>query len=307
MVSVFKHADSLRVELSVDDIKLAEWAASETDLARRELRQAIHLILRAIAQDKSLAPIMIMKGGILLAIRYQSSRFTTDVDFSTPRHLQDIDLPSLLMDIQRALLPVSAANDYGLALSLQSHKINPPNRPEVSFPTLQLKIGYANRLNPNAMRRFLLKQAPKTIQIDYSFNEWVSEFEAQNVDGGVLNMYAYHDLIAEKLRSVLQQPIRERARFQDIYDLFLLVEGTTPTGEDKQAILEKLHAACADRKVPLFKYALRQQDVIEYSKKEYGTIAALIKDPPKFDLAYRVVQEFFEDLPWSDDEIDKSS
>ena len=290
----------------MDDIKLAEWTSNETDPARRELRQAIHLVLRAIAQDKSLAPLMIMKGGILLAIRYKSSRFTTDVDFSTTHHLQEIDLQSLLADIQHALAPVSAANDYGLALALQSHKINPPNRPDVSFPTLQLKIGYASRLNKNEMRRFALKQAPKTIQIDYSFNEWVSEIEAQNVDGGVLNMYAYHDLIAEKLRSVLQQPIRDRARFQDVYDLFLLVEGTTPTSEDKQAVLEKLHAACADRKVPLFKYALRQEDVIEYSKKEYGTIAALIKNPPKFDLAYRIVQEFFEDLPWSDEKISTS-
>lgn len=287
----------------MDDIKLEEWAASEADLTRREFRQAIHLILRAIAQDRSLAPLMIMKGGILLAIRYKSSRFTTDVDFSTPHQLQEIDLQSLLTDVQQALVPVSAENDYGLALALQSHKINPPNRPDVSFPTLQLKIGYASRLNPREMRRFALKQAPKTIQIDYSFNEWVSEIEAQNVDGGVLNMYAYHDLIAEKLRSVLQQPIRDRARFQDIYDLYLLVEGTMPTSQDKHAVLEKLHAACVDRKVPLFKYAFRQEEVIEYSKKEYGTIAALIKNPPTFDLAYRVVQEFFEGLPWSDDEI----
>ena len=287
----------------MNDVKLAEWVLSETDPGRKEFRQAIHLILRAIAQDQSLSPVMIMKGGILLAIRYKSSRFTTDVDFSTPQHLQQIDLPLFFKAVQSALASVSAANDYGLALALQSHKINPPNRPDVSFPTLQLKIGYANRLNANEMRRFTLKQSPKTIQIDYSFNEWVSEIEAQNVDGGVLSMYAYHDLIAEKLRSVLQQPIRDRARFQDIYDLFLLVEGTTPTDEDKQAVFEKLHAACMDRKVPLFKHALRQEEVLKYSKQEYSTIAALIKNPPDFDIAYRVVQDFFEDLPWPDGEI----
>lgn len=287
----------------MDHLRLAEWAASETDPTRREFRQAVHLVLRAIAGAKTLAPFMIMKGGILLAIRYHSSRFTKDVDFSTSRALQEVDLPGLLKDIEDAIAPVSADNDYGLALLLQSYKINPANKPDAAFPTLQLKIAYASKSNGGEMRRLALKQAPRAIQIDYSFNEWVSEVESQTVDGGILNMYAYHDLIAEKLRSVLQQPIRERARFQDIYDLHLLIEGTTPTHEDKQAVLEKLRMASSDRNVPIFKLALRQDAVIEYSKKEYSSIAEQITDPPKFEISYRTVQEFFESLPWAANEI----
>lgn len=279
--------------------RLAEWVAEETDPDRRSFRQAMHLILRAIATSKALSPFMIMKGGILLAIRYHSSRFTRDVDFSTSTPIQQVDVPLLLKNIEISLLPVSAENEYGLALALQSHKINPSNQPEVSFPTLQLKIAYAKRSAPREMKKFQLKQAPHIIQIDYSFNEWVSETESQPVDGGILNMYAYHDLIAEKLRSTLQQPIRERARFQDIYDLFLLVNGTTPTTDDKQKILDKLHSASLDRDVPLHKLGMRQPEVIEYSQHEYSTIAPLINDPPKFGTAYRVVREFYESLPWS--------
>lgn len=282
----------------MDNIKLAEWAAAETDPARKSFRQAMHLILRAIATSEALSPFMIMKGGILLAIRYHSSRFTKDVDFSTSRHLQQVDVPVLLKNVESSLFPISAENEYGLALSLQSHKINPPNRPEVSFPTLQLKVGYANRFNAAEMKKIQLGQAPRTIQIDYSFNEWVSETEAQSVDGGILNMYAYHDLIAEKIRSTLQQPIRDRARFQDIYDLYLLLEGTNPTEDDKQKILEKLHAASLDRGVPIHKLAMRDPAVIEYSQREYSTIAPLITNPPEFSTAYRIVREFFENLPW---------
>lgn len=282
----------------MNNIKLAEWAAKETDPARRSFRQAMHLILRAIATSQALSPFMIMKGGILLAIRYHSSRFTKDVDFSTPTPIQEVDVPLLLKDIERSLFAIGAENEYGLALALQSHKINPSNRPDVSFPTLQLKIAYANKSSSGEMKKIQLGQASKTIQIDYSFNEWLSETESQSVDGGTLNMYAYHDLIAEKIRSTLQQPIRERPRFQDIYDLFLLLEGTTQTEDDKHKILDKLYSASSARGVPIFKLAMRQPEVIEYSQREYGTIAPLITNPPEFGAAYRVVREFYESLPW---------
>lgn len=283
----------------MDQIRLAEWAAEETDPTRRSFRQAMHLILRAIATSEALSPFMIMKGGILLAIRYHSSRFTKDVDFSTTTPMQQVDVPLLLQNIEKSLLLASTDNEYGLALILQSHKINPSNRPEAYFPTLQMQVAYAKRSAAGEIKKLHLGQAPRTIQIDYSFNEWVSETEAQSLEGGTLNMYAYHDLIAEKLRSTLQQPLRNRARFQDIYDLFLLVAGTTPTDDDKQTILDKLHSASLARGVPLHKLGMRQPEVIEYSQREYSTIAPLIKNPPEFGTTYRVVREFYESLPWS--------
>ena len=51
--------------------------------ALREFRQAIHLILAAIESDAELRRGMVMKGGILMALRYRSPRFTRDIDFST--------------------------------------------------------------------------------------------------------------------------------------------------------------------------------------------------------------------------------
>lgn len=283
----------------MNSLDVEKWVNEESDRDRKEFRSAVHLIIRAIATSKSLSPFMIMKGGILLAIRYHSPRFTKDVDFSTPSRLQEVNIEELLANIKEALEIVGADNDYGIAVSLQSHKINPPNRPEVSFPTLQLKIGFASRSDARQLQRLTAKQSPKIVQIDYSFNEWISEVETNEVDGGALKMYPYHDLIAEKIRSVLQQPIRERARFQDIYDLYLLLTSSTPTVDDCIIILEKIYAASKERKVPIFKEAMQQSEVIEYSKREYGTIAPLIGErPPSFDLAYQTVQDFFENLPW---------
>ena len=285
----------------MNSIDLPSWVESEVNPQRKIFRQSVHLVLRSIAQSKKLSPLMVMKGGILLAIRYNSPRFTTDIDFSTSRKIQDVAIPALLADIQSALAPVSADNEYGLALSVQSHVVKPPIRPNVSFPTLTIRIAFAKRSDRNQMARLQAKQAANTLEIDYSFNEWANSTEQQDIDGGALSIYAYHDLIAEKIRSVLQQPIRKRHRLQDIYDLCLLLEGATFSLDEKSIILQKLYAASDDRKVVLTREAMRNPEVINMSAAGYAeALPALIdSDPPAFEDSYKTVTDFFESLPWS--------
>lgn len=282
-------------------IDLAAWVDEELRPDRKGFRQAVQLVLRAIAQSPSLSAIMIMKGGLLLAIRYHSSRFTRDIDFSTSKRLQEFDVPMLLTGIGEALASVSADNEYAMALRLQSHEIKPPNRPGVNFPTLQMRIGYASRLEPRSLKRLETTGSTQVVQVDYSFNEWASGTEQQEVDGGHLLMYPFNDLVAEKLRSVLQQPVRGqgRPRYQDIYDLFLLL-GTSVQAEDKSIILTKLFEASRDRQVSVHKDALRDEQVIQLSREQYAIVLpGLVSGPlPDFEVAYAVVQEFFETLPW---------
>ena len=282
-------------------IDLTAWVDEELRPERKVLRQAVHLVLRAIAQSPNLSAVMIMKGGLLLAVRYHSSRFTRDIDFSTSKRFQEVDLPALLSMIAEALAPVSADNEHAMALRLQSHEIKPPNRPGVNFPTLQMRIGYASRLEPKSLKRLESTGSTQVVQVDYSFNEWASGREQQEIDGGHLLMYTFHDLVAEKLRSVLQQPIRGqgRPRYQDIYDIFLLL-GTPVDDGDKAVILVKLFEASKDRQVPLHKEAMRDEQVIMLSREEYVTVLPdmILGPPPDFDVAYTTVREFFESLPW---------
>jgi len=254
-------------------IDLTAWVDEELRPERKVFRQAVQLVLRAIAQSPSLSAVMIMKGGLLLAVRYHSSRFTRDIDFSTSKRLQEVDLPALLATIAEALTAVSADNEHAMALRLQSHEIKPPNRPGVNFPTLQMRIGYASRLEPKSLKRLESTGSTQVVQVDYSFNEWASGREQQEVDGGHLLMYTFHDLVAEKLRSVLQQPIRGqgRPRYQDIYDIFLLL-GTAVDDGDKAIILTKLFEASKDRQVHLHKEALRDEQVIKLSREQYASV-----------------------------------
>lgn len=284
-------------------INLPLWVEAEAEPERHVFRQAVHLVLRAIAQSEVLAPAMIMKGGILLAVRYRSTRYTRDIDFSTSQRFQQQVIPSLLTTIEEALVPVSADNEYGMALRLQSHQIKPPNRPDVSFPTLQLRIAYADRQSPGAMRRLVNKGAPSLVHVDYSFNEWVTDIEEHQVDGGTLRMYAFHDLIAEKLRSVLQQPVRNRERYQDIYDLNLLLNTADPVSSaDRASVLEKLIQASHGRLDTPSRFALRDPQIVQLSKRQYGSALPqmVASSLPPFDVAYTLVQDFYESLPWDD-------
>ena len=70
-------------EIEGYDIK--DWVEEASTTSNKEFRQAVHTILSAIASDSDLKANMILKGGILLAIRYKSHRFTTDIDFSTEK------------------------------------------------------------------------------------------------------------------------------------------------------------------------------------------------------------------------------
>ena len=75
------------------------------------------------------------------------------------------------------------------------------------------------------MQRLLAKQSPNVVEIDHSYNEAVLDVEVLKLtDGDQLQLYSLVNLMAEKFRSLLQQPSRQRNRRQDVYDLSLLLE-----------------------------------------------------------------------------------
>lgn len=284
-------------------INLASWVEEETDPARRSFRSAAQLVIRAIAQSTTLSPVMVMKGGTLMAIRYGSSRFTRDIDFSTTRKIENVDIEELLRDFSLAIETISADNEHGLALRLQSHVMQPSNNPKPTFPTLRIKIGYASRTSPRQLKRLSENGAADVVLVDYSFNEWDFSANIEEVDGGSISTYSFHDLIAEKLRSILQQPIRKRERFQDIYDVTLLLRCNTEiTQEDRARVLENLEKSVEGRSVPLERFAMRDPEIERLSKIGYEKHLPdqITGDLPPFHEAFAIVVEFFESLPWKD-------
>lgn len=228
------------MEYSIED-----WVANGP-ADRAEFRKAVHIVLHAISSSPYLKPKMVMKGGLLLGIRYQSSRYTEDIDFSTAEKLTAIDKNEFETELNESLQVASSELQYGVECRVQSCKIQP--RAEATFPSFNLKIGYANTSNSNAMKRLESGNSPNTVKIDYSFNEMTYQTDEIELEGEVINAYGVTDLIAEKLRSIIQQPYRKRNRRQDIYDVHFLLTSLSPlSSEEKLNVLSTLYKKCKDR------------------------------------------------------------
>lgn len=282
------------MEYSIED-----WVENGS-VDRAEFRKAVHIILHAISSSAYLKPKMVMKGGMLLGIRYQSSRYTEDIDFSTAEKLSEIDKEEFEEELNEALQVASDELPYGVKCKVQSCKIQP--KIDATFPSFNLKIGYANTNNANAIKRLEAGNSTNTVKIDYSFNEMTYQTDDIKLEDESITAYGITDLIAEKLRSIIQQPYRRRNRRQDVYDLhFLLTNLETLSSEEKLHILNTLYKKCEER-VPLediHKNTLEREDIKEMSRNEYDLLVDEVAgDLPDFENAYNEVKELYNSLPW---------
>jgi len=182
----------------------------------------------------------------------------------------------------------------------QNAKLNPKS-PEASFPTLQISIGYAPRSNPSHLRRLQAKQSSTKVQIDYSFDEAVFDVEILALeDGEQLKAYSLTNLLAEKYRSLLQQPIRRRTRRQDVFDIhMLLTRCAALSGIEQSRLLRQVIDSCKARGIAATQVAMTDALVREMARADYHGLADEIDEElPDFDSAYAMIQAFYEGLPW---------
>ncbi|MCO7036033.1 nucleotidyl transferase AbiEii/AbiGii toxin family protein [Pseudomonas carnis] len=280
------------------EMQIEQWVKN-SPLDQRGIRQATHLILKAISGSDELSARMVMKGGALLGLRYGSNRYTTDIDFSTDLRLAEISLEEFIGDFNDSLDVAEAELAYGMKCKLQSYKIQP--KAEGTFPTVKLKVAYAYKNDQAQMKRLENKGGTNLISIDYSFNEKTYNCEILEVDDGQLKVYGIFDLLAEKYRSILQQVVRERNREQDIYDVnYLLTTIEEPTVEDRYKILDSLFRKSEGKDVGEFLNAEGLDDprIKERSFERYGDLQATVKVLPDFEESYKRISDFYKSLPW---------
>lgn len=263
-----------------------------------EFREAVHVILSAITRDPDLRDSMVMKGGILMGIRYRSPRFTSDIDFSSEAGLADLDPETLRKKLDSGMALASTHFDYDIDCRVQSCKVNPPNRPEASFPSIDLRIGHAYK-GTTKHQRLMLGQSPSVVSIDLSLNERILEVDNLRIDGGEgLCAYSLNDLVAEKIRSLLQQVVRKRFRRQDVFDLHLLLSNERDQ-MDLAAILKSLREKSLARGIEVGIDSLENPEVRLRAKAEYHTLSdELAGQLPDFDKAYQLLIALYRSLPW---------
>jgi len=282
-------------------IKIQDWINQSTE--RVPFRQAVHTILVAITRSETLKANMIMKGGILLALGYESTRYTKDIDFSTAKTLKEFDLETFIQELKGALVEAVESLDYGLDCRVQSYKQKPP-KADATFPTIEISVGYAYKHDRNAHRRLTTKNSSNIVEIDYSLNEPSREVEIFEIEEGQqLKIYGFTELVAEKFRAILQQVVRNRRRRQDVYDLNFLLAHYPQAGDTaiKAKILDSLIDKSNSRGLTVTKNSLSDSEVIRLSREEYDLLASEIAEPlPDFDRLYSVIRDYYESLSWQD-------
>ncbi|CAA7627150.1 nucleotidyl transferase AbiEii/AbiGii toxin family protein [Magnetospirillum sp. UT-4] len=292
------------------DIDIAGWVGrAEPDPVLFLERQAAEIILNAIALAPELQESMLLKGGTLMGMAFDSPRQTADMDFSVTFAAADDVAGRLRNSFDRTLPRAAARLGYAdLVLKVQSVKYRPRKDgfAAMQAPALQMRIGYARRGSPQEAH-LQRGQCADAVQVDISFNEPV--FSAQVLrlvpDGTTVMAYSLIDMIAEKMRALLQQEVRnggrrDRGRRQDVYDIALLVEALPEDASLRAGILEALRRKCRARSIEPTPASMSAQEVKERARREWASLALEIGELPDFDDRFRIVEAFYRSLPWKE-------
>jgi len=287
----------------MENFDTEEWIDNAKSTQEKQFRMAVIIILHAITLNSILRLNMVIKGGILLAIKYNSDRYTRDIDFSTHikyEEFQEEEFKALLEEkLSESVLHFI---EYDIECKLQSFKTTPKPETNPTFPTIKIKIGYANKAKRNAIAKLNQGQAPNVVSIDYSFNEVTQKIDSiQLEDGKEIKAYSYTDLVAEKFRAILQQKVRrKKGRRQDLYDLYRLftIYGSL-RGIEAHHTLESLIIKSKSRDLEIDKTSIRDDVVIEKLRDQYDLLEDEIdSELPDFSTALELVSSEYESLPW---------
>ena len=282
------------------NVEIDEWINAAPDRGQKEFRQAVHIVIAAVAASPILPNHLVMKGGILLSIAHHGDRFTKDIDFSVSGAVADLPVETVIDELRVRLIESVEELEYDVDCRIQSHELRPPD-PKKNWPTLIMRVGYAPYSDRRRHSRLMLGQSPTVVRVECSYNESILFFEAlQFAPGRVINAYALVDVIAEKLRALIQQPVRDRFRRQDVYDLYkILKEYGEPSGDSSNQILESLKQKASSRNITVTKETLRSSEIKKRAAQDYHHLTPEIQGVlPPFEKAYKQVRLFYEGLPW---------
>jgi predicted nucleotidyltransferase component of viral defense system len=194
---------------------IASWSrANRTTTLQANIRFVEFVVLNCIASNPTTRRAMVLKGGNALRFAYQSPRSTKDLDFS----IAAIDIPDDA-DRIRGLLDDAlryAERRFNVKAKCQRVKRNPAS-PQATRPTYEITVGYQFP-HDAYFHSFDERNVPTVIPVEVSFNDLVCE-DCPWTGNESLRVCSLEDILAEKLRSLLQQKIRNRSRCQDVYDI----------------------------------------------------------------------------------------
>ena len=172
------------------------------------------VILNCVASHAITRQGMVLKGGNALRFAYQSPRSTKDLDFTADTVAIPDDADQLRVLLDKAL--AFAERRFNVKAKCQRVKRN-PKRPDATRPTYDIAVGYVLP-SDRYFHNFENRDVSTVIPLEVTINDLVCDTaEWEDIKG--LRVCSLEDIMAEKLRSLLQQKTRNRNRWQDVYDI----------------------------------------------------------------------------------------
>lgn len=247
------------------------------------------LTLRAVASSAFLRQRLVFKGGNALEFFYVDNRTTTDLDFSLLGAPGDLVVLKETLQSRLSTALERMDDGAGTVVRFQGIEQRPSgaNRTRVTF---RVRVAWAAP-DQTLQRQNLLsgRSGAQILDLDISINENVCAF-AETFIGDMpqpINVSTIEDIVAEKLRALLQQPIRRRTRSQDVLDIATI---SRLLDLDLTLVSRFLPEKCVDRDVEPSKSAFRDPEVRSRSATGYDYLKDTVRHTfIPFDEAWETV------------------
>src|SRR5699024_7143329 len=250
----------------------------------------------------------ILKGGNALKKVFHSPRASVDLDFTEKTVVSnesEVTLRQLLAEVVQELdenLQKLVRSSSFEALVIQRTEIKPVNVDYREHPAFEIKVGYSKRRDRN-------QPYPDVVKLEITLNDTVCEDEPYLIDGSELKVCSLNDIIAEKLRSLIQQKkaIRNRSRPNDVFDIWFF-HTHLPSQFDYKKIatfLVKKSEGKVDRQLVTKSTFIEDEEIKEKAAVDFEDIAervGVIDRFPTFEEAYTEVLAVVKKLPIPDQE-----
>lgn len=254
--------------------ELSTWSAQhKVPIAETRVRFAQYGVLTAIAQSRLLHGLLVFKGGNALDFIWQPNRSTTDLDFSVDIQRQSSIVNAVILQQTLDRTLNAAGRALNITFTLHSVRQQPPG-PDKTFITYEARVGYALQDQARLIQRMHLGEpGTQVLSIDISMNEIVCAAVDVPIDGTrSLRVCTIEDIIAEKLRALLQQQPRNRTRPQDLLDIAVCLRKHDRTDLDRNQIgrflLEKSNA----RGIVVSRAAFADRDLRRRAQQDYDAL-----------------------------------
>lgn len=231
----------------------------EKDMDRAD--RALFAILEALAAEPLLARGYVLKGGLALRLLYGGPRPSDDLDLSSAKPFTDV----VTDEKNEMLLAFCDLLDESLRSVESGYDLEEMHVAEktlsTEIPALLGSVGYRDTADSDHARKSVYE-----VKMQVTLSELICETARFSVNGIAIHAAVLEDILADKLKAMLQQVTRNKLRPMDVYDVwFYSVRSSESVDLDRLRQYLEIKAARWPEVYPPTRQRFHSRDLHEYS------------------------------------------